>query len=76
MSGKNVSIPLGQYIWVVKVCHNIWVTNLKGENFQGVQKKLGGIFQGGKKVTAVLTIKLWMKMEIIKCLICLKLSNL
>ena len=57
MSGKNVSIPLGQYIWVVKVCHNIWVTNLKGENFQGVQKKLGGIFQGGKKVAAVLTIQ-------------------
>ena len=45
MGGKSVLL-----LWVVKVCHYIRVTNRKGENFQGGQKKLGGTFQGGKMV--------------------------
>ena len=56
MGGKSVLllwvVKVGQYIWVVKKCYNILVTNQKGENFQGGQKKLGGTFQGGKKVAA------------------------
>ena len=56
MGGKSVLlswvVKVCQYIWVVKVCHYIRVTNRKGENFEGGQKKLGGTFQGGKKVAA------------------------
>ena len=56
MGGKSVLllwvVKVCQYIWVVKMCYNIRVTNQKGENFQGGQKKLGGTFQGGKKVAA------------------------
>ena len=56
MGGKSVLlswvVKVCQYIWVVKVCHYIRVTNRKDENFQGGQKKLGGTFQGGKKVAA------------------------
>ena len=56
MGGKSVlllwMVKVCQYICVVKMFYNMQVTNQKGENFQGGQKKLGGTFQGGKKVTA------------------------
>ena len=39
-------------LWVVKVCHCIRVVKISGEKMNGGQKKLGGTFQGGKKVAA------------------------
>ena len=48
MGGKSVLS-----LWVVKVCHNIRVVKISVEKMTGVQIKLGGIFQSGKKVAAV-----------------------
>ena len=47
MGGKSVLL-----LWVVKVCHYIRVVKISGEKMNGGQKKLGGTFQGGKKVAA------------------------
>ena len=49
MGGESVLL-----LWVVKVCHYIRVVKISGEKMNGGQKKLGGTFQGGKKVAAYL----------------------